>query len=457
MEEFLAQAAGDGVEVGHARNFAQPELAIGRDHQMNRTLDLGGVGRRAVKVARQKDGPQQTANIVAVSLKAFAQLGDQLDRRVVVHEIAVQLGGDEAGGDLLLQDDVDNLHPVKIAAASQKGLVAVVVQLGFDHKAQAVIRPAGERAGRLADVGLGIISDAHGEQLQDFPTEVFVGAALDIFSGVQVHQHGRVPGHANQQIAKAATAVFVEQGQLVERFAVVAQLGIRGGEMPVPEQGQLFLQRSPGGQHPVGPPLGRPTHFQIVRPQPVKEAVDYRLERSVATRLDCDAHGFAVCPGNPHGVDPTLGKRLNRGIEDVGFVKRGQVVVGNGVIVDQPFDRLPWCQGGQLIDLLGRAAKAGSLQQVGRPVAAPGVRRDRPQVSGPVGRTGPPVGHGRRQRSPCLPHQEGQQNTRRPPDRRESETAQQTGLTSQHGFQHATIMHRPQSGVQMCALTWHSF
>ena len=181
------------------------------------------------------------------------------------------------------------------------------------------------------------------------------------------------------------------------------------------------------------------------------------MERAVATRLDCDAHGLAVFPSNPHGLSPTLGKRLDRRVKDVGFVKRRQVAVGNGSIVDQPLDRLLWCQGGQLIDLLRRAAKAGSLQQVGRPVTAPGVRWDRPQVSGPVEWTGPPVGHRRRLHSPCLPHQEGQQHTPQSPDRREPETAQQTGLTSQHSFQHLTIMHRPSPGVQMCALTWHSF
>ena len=82
----------------------------------------------------------------------------------------------ESGGGGLPNDDVDNIFTVEASPLPQKDLISSVMVFGPVLKApvepaQGVAGyfrgdgPAGEGAGGLLDVVLGVVANAHGEQL----------------------------------------------------------------------------------------------------------------------------------------------------------------------------------------------------------------------------------------------------------------------------------------------------
>ena len=62
----------------------------------------------------------------------------------------------------------------------------------------------GEGARGFADVALGVVADAHREQLEQLAAEVLVRMALDVLAVVEIHEHRRILEDADQQIAEAA-------------------------------------------------------------------------------------------------------------------------------------------------------------------------------------------------------------------------------------------------------------
>ena len=120
----------------------------------------------------------------------------------------------------------------------------------------------------------------------------------------------------------------------------VAHLVLAGGEMAVPEQRHLLLERPLGVEHAVRPPVGDAAGLEHARAQPVEELVDHRLERPVAGRLDLDAERLAGLFGELGGRRPARREVDETGIVDGGRLERGQVVVGDALVVDQMRDRL---------------------------------------------------------------------------------------------------------------------
>ena len=355
---------------------------------MDRTLDLGGVRGRPVEIARAEDGSQQRRKCVVVPAQQGAEFCHQCGRRVIAHEVTVELGGDEPRGHVLVQNDVDDLDPAVGTGPAQKGLDAGVVQFGLHDEVQPGVRPARERARGFADVRLGIIADAHREQFQDLAAEILVRAAFDVLAGVQIDEHGRVPGDPDEQVAEIPVGVFAEEIILLEQLAVVAHLRVRGRKVAVPEQRQLFLERARGDQHPLRPPLAGAPHFEQVRPQPIEEAVDDRLQRPVAAGFDAHAHRLAVGARDADRFDAALGKRIEARVEDAGLLERRHVAVVHALIFDQVAHRGLGRHRRQPVDLLRRTAEAGPLQQVGGAVAAPFRGRNRRQVARPTRRPG---------------------------------------------------------------------
>ena len=111
--------------------------------------------------------------------------------------------------------------------------------------------PAGEGPGALPHVVLGVVADAHGEQLQDLPAVVLVHGVLVVVLVVQPEDHRGVPGELDEQVPELAETVPAEHLYLVEDGLGLVELGVAGGEYAVPEQGQLLLQRAAGVDHPV--------------------------------------------------------------------------------------------------------------------------------------------------------------------------------------------------------------
>ena len=117
-----------------------------------------------------------------------------------------------------------------------------------------VVGPAGEGARRLTHVALGVVAHAHREELEQLAAEVLVRVRLHVLAVVEIHQHGRVFENAHQQVAQPSRGAGPQHLVLPQHHPVVAHLGVAGGEVAVPEERELLLERPRRGEH-----AGRPT------------------------------------------------------------------------------------------------------------------------------------------------------------------------------------------------------
>ena len=137
-------------------------------------------------------------------------------------------------------------------------------------------RPSREGATALLDVVLGVVPDAHREQLQQLPAEVLVDRSVVIVVVVQPEDHGRVLGHLDQQVLEPPEAVLPEHVDLNAERPGLVRLAVRGREYAVPEERDLLLQRTPGRDHPVEPLGGgavrsaRLVYLRVVTPDDVQ-------------------------------------------------------------------------------------------------------------------------------------------------------------------------------------------
>jgi hypothetical protein len=239
------------------------------------------------------------------------------------------------------------------------------------------------------------VADPHGEQLHDLASEVFVGRSLDVHPGVEKGQHRRILGHADEQIAEVAGRVPLEQLELPQHLAVVAHLVLARGEVAMPEQRHLLLERPASPQHPLGPPVPDPVRLQAARTQPVEELIGHCLQAPVAARLDAHAERLAGRLGEIGHGGTAGGERLQARIVHAGMLEGPEVAVVDRLVGHERRDRRLGRHPGQPLDLVGGGAERGALEQVGRAILAPVGRRDRRQVVDPAGRPCPPaVRHG---------------------------------------------------------------
>ncbi len=118
---------------------------------------------------------------------------------------------------------------------AQESFLPVIVLILVHHEFQIHKIPAGEGAGGLADVLLGVVADAHGEQLHDFAGEIFVGGAFDVNAGVQEGKHGGTLRHRDREVSEIAHPLFLKELQLPAELAGIADLGFVGDEVAMPE------------------------------------------------------------------------------------------------------------------------------------------------------------------------------------------------------------------------------
>jgi hypothetical protein len=118
-------------------------------------------------------------------------------------------------------------------------------------------------------------ADAHREELHQLAREVLLRPAANIEAPVEPDQHRRVPGDLEQQIAEVSDREFPEQLDLADdAVGVLAGLGgehaggfrrsegavdfrVGGGEVVVPEERHLLLERALAMDHPEQPALAR--------------------------------------------------------------------------------------------------------------------------------------------------------------------------------------------------------
>ncbi len=353
----------------------------------------------------ESSGPQ----LVVVVAENRPELALEVRGQLLAHEEAVDLGRDVLGRDRLLEDDAEHVDAVEVAGAAEERLGAVVVLGGVDHEVEVLEVPAGEGAGRLADVGLGVVAHPHGEQLHHLAGEVLVGRALHVHPGVKVVEHRRVLGHRDEEVAEVARRVPLERLDLDQHLAVVADLALGRREVPVPEEGHLLLERPVGVEHALGPPVADAAGLEQGRAQPVEEAVGHRLGMAVdLVGLDPHPHALAV-PQPEVGGGGSARREVEQAlVPEPRVLERREVAVRGVVVVDERPHRLLRAQSGELGDLLGRAPEPGPAQQVRGPVGVPVLGGDGRQVVDPrrgsrrpgnLGRRGAAGEHAREQRA----------------------------------------------------------
>ena len=77
----------------------------------------------------------------------------------------------------------DNRHailPGQLPGRAQHALFSTIVLIPVKPKPLAFDFPTGEAAGKLANVGLGVVPLSEAEQLHDLPRIVFVGVGLPV-------------------------------------------------------------------------------------------------------------------------------------------------------------------------------------------------------------------------------------------------------------------------------------
>ena len=275
VQDGLAHIGGFLADVQHAgiRVLKEAHHPQGAGDHFGGALDLLEAG--VLEPLRQEHMPQHGLYVKAGVLKHLAHFvqgvlvpgrldGPRGNLRLVRHKEVVQVAADEAGGGRLLEDDVDDVLAVKVAGFAQEGLfpeVVVFLAVGELPRVAAVgragqlglNRPAGEGARALPHIHLGVVGNAHGEQLQELPAPVLVHGVPVVLVVVQPENHGRVLGQLNEHIPVVAHPTLPEHIDLLQQLVAVVHLGVAGGENMVPEQRHLFLQGTVAGDHVVHP------------------------------------------------------------------------------------------------------------------------------------------------------------------------------------------------------------
>ena len=243
------------------------------DDGLDRALDL--LEGRLFEEVRVEQRPQDRLDL---EVRVCEDTGEVVDRLWIVgrfdvpgrnlglvgDEEVVQVADDETRAGFFLEDDVDDVEAVEVACATEELLLAEVMLLGteLELEEEAVVghardlraqRPAGEGAGALEDVLLGVVADAHREQLQQLAAPVLVGRALVVLVVVEPVNHGRVLGQHDQQVAVVARSVVAEHVDLRDQVIVVVDLGVTDRKDAVPEERHLLFQRPLGVDQVVEP------------------------------------------------------------------------------------------------------------------------------------------------------------------------------------------------------------
>ena len=176
-------------------------------------LDPTATDLRVVEQGRAEDHSQGHTDLIARRAERLGQRGDQLgrDRVDLGDEGPDELGAEELGAGGLLEQDRRDVVAVEPAGVAQDRFLAVVVLCGDLAKPTALDEPAGEGAGGLLDVALGVMAPAQGEQLHHLAGKVFIRMRLAVGRRIEPDQHRRVPGDRRQERREAAQGVGPQQ------------------------------------------------------------------------------------------------------------------------------------------------------------------------------------------------------------------------------------------------------
>ena len=176
----------------------------------------------------------------------------------LVDEVGPQLADQELGMVVVGDASRSTSCGPEAPLVAEDPLGAAVVVLGLEARGQQdaagalALDVAGQRAGGLADVGLGVaVALAEREELHQLAREVLVGLVLVGADQVEERPHRGVLHHVGQQRRERAERAAAEDRVLAQhqRRVLVAR-----GEVVVPEEHHLLFQRPRGADHAVHPP-----------------------------------------------------------------------------------------------------------------------------------------------------------------------------------------------------------
>ena len=310
--------------------------------ELHRALDLRVEDLGRVECARSKHRPKDRRDLVAVLDQRLRHGLDQVRIGGRGDEELRQPARDPPGRRRGRQDDPHDVGPVERAGLSEEGLHPVVVEPGIVAKRTAAVERAAirERPTRpgprgLPDVAFGVVPDPQGEELYQFAGPVLVGVPLAVGIVVQVAEHRRIPRHAVEQAGEVPGGVLAEELVLVGKGDGVVDVAERRGEVPVPEQRELLLERRWRPGHPIEPPARERDHGAgvgpvdflvggaelraVLRPGPgPAQLPDHVLHpRFGGADLGVLHHGFGNRREGEDGVDGPIGTGLDR-LRDLG-------------------------------------------------------------------------------------------------------------------------------------------
>ena len=290
IEQVLTHVGGLPGEIADTggRELGAADHLQSADHYLGGVLQPGEAG-FLEEIGVEEDTQDRLHVVVGVDERISQRVdgvlvsgrghGPRRDLGLVSDEEVVQVAGDEVRRGRLLANDVDDVLTVEVAGLAQEGLLAfvMVVSLVLEEPVEPAdgstgeLRldgPAGESAGTLANVNLGVAAHAQAEELQQLTAPVLIDGVRVVLVVVQPVDHGRVLGHLEQQFLVVAHAEMAELDDHVHHVVVVVNLGNAGRENLVPEQRHLLFQGPLGVEHVVYPLTGAHARQSARPPSP---------------------------------------------------------------------------------------------------------------------------------------------------------------------------------------------
>ena len=268
---------------------AAPPDVLQRTHDEFHRPRVAGIVRPAVpELRRQEHLAHDLAHVVA-ALQVHA--GDPIDERGIgiaelADEEAPQLSREIAAGVRVRRQRVDQIDAVLHAGVGRPrryGLVAVridrkaeglrrrlvvcgaveefVTGAAVGHVARTLQVPAAEHARGGVHVRFRVVADAHREQFHDLAAEVLLRLRFRVRAAVEPHEHRRVLRDVQQDVAEVPERVVAQHLDLAADFRRILRRLRRhvarafGGEVVVPEERHLLLERTVAVDHPEQPAL----------------------------------------------------------------------------------------------------------------------------------------------------------------------------------------------------------
>ena len=162
----------------------------------------------------------------------------------------------------MVDAQVDGVDAVELPGLPEHRLGSAVVvgrveaEVVVAELRRPVVAPAGQRAGHLAHVvlGVGAAVGAEREQLHHLAGVVLVRVPPAVRRAVEEQQHRRIDRHGLEQIAEAAERHRAEQLVLVEHLLLAVDLVVGVGEPVVPDERHPLDELLVGAHHPIQPP-----------------------------------------------------------------------------------------------------------------------------------------------------------------------------------------------------------